>query len=911
VYRTVQETGGSLQVRDPRGTIQSLQQLEPWEAERTLGVRLAPDGNMTIQYEWMLQTAHKWADTIRAGHLPRHLTWLAWRSTILKTMEYPLPTTTLTERQCDKITSVIAAATLPRSGIMRSFPRRLLHAPVKAGGLNVPNLYVEQGIGHITRLIRYSRSRRHSTGILLRNTCEALKLEIGCNGFLLDNPWSLAPLAADSWIKSTWQFVHEHGIEIQDDIDDFYPLREFDQLLIPIFHRLGYRGNELVRLNQCRLYLGVTWLSEIATGDGKRIEQQAIDHPYKLDIKELFLYPTQHFPPKESWQIWRRAVAQLCDPNGKLKQPLGVFLHPESIQWWFEPEAHRLFRTGKSIIMYRKAPGKRTRACDLKYIRTATAVELPEALLPVTVLSRHDTVYITGVGELGAISTSNISGHWVLDHVNMPRNFDIEWAKANGELRAVSDGSYKDSHGTAAWMIHVTDKCVITSRCITPGSPQSQSAYRSELAGLYCVTYYVRFLEKTKHIHGRITVGCDGMSALDRAGRKSDFIDPNEPQFDLIMAIRSMVADTGWEWNWKHVKGHQDDSQRLEDLDNWSQWNIKMDAEAKQFWKETSAQRLNTKIEGEPWRVIVAGEKATSNLRESLRETCNFKGAMEYWNSKRRFGNCNINEIDWDSMGRAMRASTIPRQHWVSKMISGFCATGKMMKRRKERSSDECPRCGSPEDVCHVWMCQHETQDLWTKALENLSTWMLENNTPPEIRMAIIKGLKNWRKNDGSEVTTQPEWVLELVRKQSSCGWRNFFEGFLVKDWGLAMKKHWSRIGPAKSPKRWVSALIQKLWQTAWDLWEHRNGYLHDKDDSILIRQLNKEIEYQFELGTAQLKPNTKALFRPGLAAILKKPIDIKSQWVRRVELAREVEGVNDHDTYRTERTAMAKWLGR
>jgi hypothetical protein len=48
-----------MQVRDPSGTLQSLNQLEPWEAERTLGVRLTPDGNMMIQYEWMLQTARK------------------------------------------------------------------------------------------------------------------------------------------------------------------------------------------------------------------------------------------------------------------------------------------------------------------------------------------------------------------------------------------------------------------------------------------------------------------------------------------------------------------------------------------------------------------------------------------------------------------------------------------------------------------------------------------------------------------------------------------------------------------------------------------------------------------------------------------------------------------------------------
>jgi hypothetical protein len=90
IYKTVAQTGGVLRVRDPQGIVQSLKQFQPWEAERTLGVRLAPDGNMNAQFHWMKETAHAWADRLRAGHLPYHLTWLAWKSTILKTLEYPL-----------------------------------------------------------------------------------------------------------------------------------------------------------------------------------------------------------------------------------------------------------------------------------------------------------------------------------------------------------------------------------------------------------------------------------------------------------------------------------------------------------------------------------------------------------------------------------------------------------------------------------------------------------------------------------------------------------------------------------------------------------------------------------------------------------------------------------------------------
>jgi hypothetical protein len=152
-YKSVSDAPATLKVKDHLGIIRELQQLEPGQAERTLGVRLAPDGNMDAQFEYMKTTASNWSKKLRTGHLPRHLTWKAWRTTILKTLEYPLPVTTLSRPQCNKLTSILASAALPRCGIVRSFPRAILHAPLKYGGFQIPDLYVEQGISHVQRLL--------------------------------------------------------------------------------------------------------------------------------------------------------------------------------------------------------------------------------------------------------------------------------------------------------------------------------------------------------------------------------------------------------------------------------------------------------------------------------------------------------------------------------------------------------------------------------------------------------------------------------------------------------------------------------------------------------------------------------------------------------------------------------------
>jgi hypothetical protein len=81
------------------------------------------------QFEYMLETARSWSMRLKAGHLPTHLTWKAWMSTISKTLEYPLPVTTLTQAQCQKLSSVLIGAALLQVGVISTFPRALAHAP--------------------------------------------------------------------------------------------------------------------------------------------------------------------------------------------------------------------------------------------------------------------------------------------------------------------------------------------------------------------------------------------------------------------------------------------------------------------------------------------------------------------------------------------------------------------------------------------------------------------------------------------------------------------------------------------------------------------------------------------------------------------------------------------------------------
>ena len=67
-----------------------------------------------------------------------------------------------------------------------------------------------------------------------------------------------------------------------------------------------------------------------------------------------------------------------------------------------------------------------------------------------------------------------------------------------------------------------------------------------------------------------------------------------------------------------------------------------------------------------------------------------------------------------------------------------------------------------------------------------------------------------------------------------------------------------------RSSRRWTSTLIEKIFEVAWDQWEHRNGVLHDPDNKFDEEEnlkVNHAIRHEFTMGAGQLQQADKGLF--------------------------------------------------
>jgi hypothetical protein len=237
-----------------------------------------------------------------------------------------------------------------------------------------------------------------------------------------------------------------------------------------------------------------------------------------------------------------------------------------------------------------------------------------------------------------------------------------------------------------------------------------------------------------------------------------------------------------------------------------------------------------------------------------------------------------------------------------------------MMKRRRKWDNDRCPRCQQPEDAAHVWKCQQtEATELFKAAVDKVREWLREQHTFPPLIDAICDNIWAWRQgNPTTPSMALPAEVREIVEYQTRVGWQAFFEGTPVQGWADIQQRYYEFIRSRRLGRRWIAAVIRKMWDIAWDLWEHRNQVLHDRENSLLSTSTNQHIREELRLGVRTLTAAARAVFQANRGSILAAPLDVRVAWVARIQTARarftreQEEGVSQ---YRQQREMLRRWL--
>ena len=595
------------------------------------------------------------------------------------------------------------------------------------------------------------------------------------------------------------------------------------------------------------------------------------------------------------------------------------------LEWTFSPSENRIYQTTGIHYTYWTILPSRTRR--RRFQKGSLTSHRPTDIVPGTVTLRQPHLLIlNSTGFL--INNLTIDPTTLQDHITALPSTD-QWASIITEISddgidlahgirlgtatAISDGSYHDNYGTSCSILRGPNQNhrIITVN-IVPGPPGSQSAYRSELAGISGSLLIIQALcNQYKITQGSITLGLDGQSAINTVSG-SQPLKPNQPDFDLLCDIRTKLSRLPITVNWEWIKGHQDDHTSFHKLPPIAQDNIIADNIAKAYIQHFVHQQIphtNPRFTDEAWTIYLGPNKQTRFNKKRIYDYITQPSITAYWSNK---WNCPPDiPIDWPSLEATIATLPPAQQRRISKHTSGHFGCGSKLLQWGHQDHDLCPFCNHTEDPHHIILCPHPRSQLtWNLALSKFEASLKTIHTSPQLISSLIPALQAWH----SSIAPNLHPPNHPVTQQQLIGWYLFLHGQISTRWQETQAAYLRSTQSKKSPRRWTVQFIKHLLNISWDMWTHRNGYKHSPDGpdhQQLLESIREQIQDEYEYGSDDLLPRDKHWLRQPIETILAYDPATQQQWLKSLEYARE----RYHNQPTTDpqleqqRTLMRNWL--
>ena len=226
----------------------------PSEARRTLGVRLAPDGNFQEQTKFMKEVVLNFANKIQNSTLSSNEIKMAVTTRLMPALLYSLPATTLSEVECTKIMAPMKKKILPKMRVVQTISNSVLFGPLRYQGLGFLHLHTIQCTTHISMLMEFMGTAT-DTGNILTHSLEALNMETGLDGNPFEYDYTIFKNCVSlGWFTHLWEFVTTNNIKLQRCTHvptpiQLLPQRDNDTLVMKLFVDNGYKRKQLGILN--------------------------------------------------------------------------------------------------------------------------------------------------------------------------------------------------------------------------------------------------------------------------------------------------------------------------------------------------------------------------------------------------------------------------------------------------------------------------------------------------------------------------------------------------------------------------------------------------------------------------------------------------------------------------------------
>jgi len=898
-YKKIADTPATVYLRNPGATPAVLARKEAWEPDPdgTLGTYIAMDGNQNMIVKSLKTKVGIWADKIRTKQLTSHEGWLSFRSGISMSLRHQLSTAAMSIHQCREVTRSLKMAALRATGLPTTMADAVVYAPRKFLGLGLPDLWHLQATLFAEHCLRHGSLHQDPTGRLLRAVLQRMRLEMGVSRCPLEYAfptWHKVP--TPNQFHRFWEYCSTSHLQLRDGLEPLPVARVNDEFLMEVFATSGYSAMELHMLNLCRLHRHIYLLSDLTTGLGTHLDLRLLDSKHPSHQHDRWFWPPAGRPSAQCWRLWKDATIQCftIDPNSptlKLRTPLGSWTDPNlRAMAYYSPSLDVLYQFHSPTTGYRgfRRIGRQGATRNPSYRFREFYDTLPADATPTTLNGNINTVRHTGIAPVTPVPSSVSSDDWwgILAYGNLPLQGLIDGIRL-GTAIAVTDGSFKDQFGTAAFTFraNMVDQRGLSFVHMTPGMPEEMTPYRAELGGLFGIASLLSRLERTYDLsQGRITVGCDCVAALNRIN--TDYPPaPHLASFDILWELYILLKNSTVQWRTHWIKGHQDDHAGYDDLDLWGQLNVDMDLLAKTHWARLDTQRPRPfSLPPSPgiWSLWHHNQRITQWTTTVADQLHYNPIARTYWSHKY----INFPELDYDAIRMAYRSLPLYYQLRIPKWITQRLPVGDRVVQWGHDNIAVCPRCdASSETHTHVVRCTHPgVQSHLTLWLDSLNLWLQQQHTHPGLRDGVLSILRaTFAAQDWDPpFATNPD-IRTTFTQQRRLGTDSLVFGWWATGWAETQDAYYKSLGKRTTGKRWLSRLIRKQWEIAWDLWRHRMKVANEPESFTIAREherLNAAITIEYQRLSGTRLPPLRRWFRRPLPHLLQQNLAFKQDWL-------------------------------
>ena len=814
---------------DPFSKQTQIKRLEPWEAQRQLGIRLPLTGSCSLEFQFRLQQSSSLATALKRAPLTSHEAYTHFRQYFLPSLSFPFPVTTLTTSQCHQLQKKYIFTLLPKVHINRHMPRVTVFSPTSLGGAQLLDLRVLQPVYQLTSLQQHLR-RQDATGKSLCSNSHALQVMLGSSTQFLQLPYDPYSQYVDT--ENRWCYIWRASLEFDITIDSSFfwtpvsPLGAQDISLMDRAvntHPFSNDSKQLHAINSCRMYLRLFFLSEMVISDDLSICSSFLDGS-TVNSVPYCTFPTQPMPTKYQWSIWRQFIT-------------GQFMTAEN-------KVHPPFDYTTSITVDIKAPNHCSIITQFNQSLHESFNHEPHAVIAtLPTFFQYLLQGATFLADAGAMTTIKQA---LLQHT-------LEIATDGSLLQSQCQGSH-----SVVFCPQGNREEVLTVGARSPYS-LSMSSLTTEHYGLLTAGVLLRIIIATMFTsaerkllqHNSYPIYIDNAEVVKRGNKvqpvRLTLKAHSIPEFDLWELTNCILSALPFRLQCEWVKSHQDEGAPIQDLPLDAALNITADSVATQAYQSYSDPLpkpfLSTSVIG---YYNEYGDEIP-NLYQHIASKLHGSEMQQYLLNRFQWDDTIQQSILWDQLSQCLKSLPVPKRlkqlqflyNWqnvgAQKLLFAQASQGThgSLSSSQQQEHHECPmQCGAMESHGHYLLCTSaQAISVRKLSIEKFQQMLTSCNTCP----GLVKWLAAGLSGDTISLSTEGEIGYfkslgsQLLQSQGAIGWDAYRRGFL--------SRHWTRVQSMYVTQEcgqttfdlsaWVIRIIKFLWEHGQTMWEVRNNSIH------------------------------------------------------------------------------------